>query len=280
MSPKAQKHAKCLPSPNKSNMFPQFQKLDPVIQRLIWEYTLPSSRVHHVEYIQSVPALVNPQGRYLNIKCPLVPVACSVTRQSRYVANLCMTRFPLNTAFNLDRHGIIPYGYCSPFDTLYVEKVFQSQKVWKLGNNPFWALAYGLQANDMMHAALTEFPAYRDLFAGFTPSQNITLVKIKEVEGFDEHRHCSRVLPADPNYSYGIEFEEPYHATAFERDLKAWRYEQASKAKKKGKRMPEIKIAEVALACECVDVRERMEEKVRELNRISLSKELEQDRLE
>ncbi|EWG52141.1 hypothetical protein FVEG_16933 [Fusarium verticillioides 7600] len=131
-----------------------------------------------------------------------------------------------------------------------------------------------------MDAASTEFPAYRDLFAGFTPSQNITHVKIKEVEGFDEHRDCSRVLPADPNYSYEIEFDEPYHATAFERDLKAWRFEQASKANKKGNGMPEIKIAEMALACECVDVKERMKEKVKELNKTAMSDKPEQDCLE
>jgi hypothetical protein len=132
----------------------------------------------------------------------------------------------------------------------------------------------------MMDARVTEFPAYRDLFAGFTPSQNITLVKIKEVEGFDEHRDCSRVLPADPDYSYGIEFDEPYHATAFERDLKAWRFEPDSKSKKKGKRLPEIKVAGMALACECVDVKERMREKVRQLNRMAISEKLEQDYLE
>ncbi|KAF5987168.1 hypothetical protein FCOIX_1134 [Fusarium coicis] len=280
MSPDAQKHAHSLYFPDKSTFFPQFQKLDPVLQRLIWEYTIPSSRVHYVEYIQFVPALVNPQGRYLSIKCPPVPIAFSVSKQSRYVASLYMTRFPLNTAFNLDKHGIIPYGYCSPYDTLYIEKVFQSQQKWKLGHNPFWALAYGLQVNGMIDARITEFPAYRDLFAGFTPSQNITLVKIKEVEGFDEHRDCSRVLPADPDYSYGIEFDEPYHATAFERDLKAWRFEQASKAKKKEKRLPDIKIAEMALACECVDVKERIREKVRELNRMAISEKLEQDYLE
>ncbi|KAF5612320.1 uncharacterized protein FSUBG_1639 [Fusarium subglutinans] len=263
MSPEARKHATSLFVPDKGPLFPQFQKLDPVIQRLIWEYTLPSSR-----------------GRYLSIKCPPVPIAFSVSKQSRYVASLSMTRFPLNTAFNLDKHGIIPYGYCSPYDTLYVEKVFQSQQKWKLGNNPFWALAFGLQANDMMHAALTEFPAYRDLFAGFTPCQNITLVKIKEVEGFEDHLHCSRVLPADSNYSYGIEFDGPCHATVFERDMKTWRYEQVSKAKKKGKRMPEIKFAELALACECIDVKGRMKEKVREMHRIAMSEELEQDCLE
>ncbi|KAF5636671.1 uncharacterized protein FTJAE_5866 [Fusarium tjaetaba] len=280
MSLDEQKHGKSLYFPEKSTLFPQFQKLDPVIRRLIWEYTLPSSRVHYVEYIQFVPAPVNPQGRYLSIKCPPVPIAFSVSKQSRYVASLYMTRFPLNTAFNLDKRGVIPYGYCSPYDTLYIEKVFQSQQKWKLGHNPFWSLAYGLQANGMMNAAITEFPAYRDLFAGFTPSQNITLVKIKEVEGFDEHHYCRRVLPADPNHSYGIEFDEPYHATAFERDLKAWKFEQASKIKKKGKRMPEIRIAEMALACECVDVKERMKEKVRELNRKAMSEQLEQDCLE
>ncbi|ENH66554.1 hypothetical protein FOC1_g10003683 [Fusarium oxysporum f. sp. cubense race 1] len=121
--------------------FLQFQKLDPVIQRLIWEYTLPSSRVHYVEYVQFVPALVNNQGRYLNIKCPPVPITFSVSKKSRNVGSLHMTRFPLNTAFNLDRHGIIPYGYCSPYDTLYIEKVFQSQQKWKLGNNPFFYLS-------------------------------------------------------------------------------------------------------------------------------------------
>ncbi|SCO76162.1 uncharacterized protein FRV6_00374 [Fusarium oxysporum] len=108
--------------------FPQFQKLDPVIQRLIWEYTLPSSRVHYVEYVQFVPALANTQGRYLNINCPPVPITFSVSKKSRNVGSLHMTQFPLNTAFNLDRHGIIPYGYCSPYDTLYIEKVFQSQQ--------------------------------------------------------------------------------------------------------------------------------------------------------
>ncbi|KAF5549288.1 hypothetical protein FMEXI_4275 [Fusarium mexicanum] len=279
MSPEAQKHATSLSVPDKGPLFPQFQKLDPVIQRLIWEYTLPSSRVHYVEYIQFVPALVHPQGRYLSIKCPPVPIAFSVSKQSRYVASLSMTRFPLNTVFNLDKHGIIPYGYCSPYDTLYVEKVFQSQQKWKLGNNPFWALAFGLQANGMVHAA-TEFPAHRDLFAGFTPCQNITLVKIKEVEGFEDHLHCSRVLPVDSNYSYGIEFDGPCRATVFERDMKAWRYEQVPKAKKKGKRMPEIKFAELALACECVDVKGRMKEKVREMHRIAMSEELERDCLE
>lgn len=280
MNLEAQEHAGAPSLLDYNTSFPQFQKLVPVIQRLIWEYTLPSSRVHYVEYIQFVPALVNPQGRYLNIKCPPVPITFSVSKQSRYVVSLHMTRFPLNTAFNLDRHGIIPYGYCSPYDTLYIDKVFQSQKKWKLGNNPFFTLAYGLQVNDMMHAPLTEFPAYRDLFAGFTPSQNITLVKIKDVEGFDEHQLCSRVLPTDPHYSYGIEFDEPYQATAFERVLKAWRNEQVAKAMMKGKTMPEIKIAEIALACECADVKERMEEKVRELNRAAMSQKLEQDRLE
>ncbi|EXL92579.1 hypothetical protein NOF04DRAFT_15706 [Fusarium oxysporum II5] len=244
MNLEAQEHAGASSLLDYNTSFPQFQKLDPVIQRLIWEYTLPSSRVHYVEYIQFVPALVNPQGRYLNIKCPPVPITFSVSEQSRYV------------------------------------KVFQSQQKWKLGNNPFFTLAYGLQVNDMMHAPLTEFPAYRDLFAGFTPSQNITLVKIKDFEGFYEHRLCSRVLPTDPHYSYGIEFDEPYQATAFERDLKAWRNEQVAKAMMKGKTMPEIKIAEMALACECADVKERMEEKVRELNRAAMSQTLEQDRLE
>ncbi|TVY60106.1 hypothetical protein Focb16_v003474 [Fusarium oxysporum f. sp. cubense] len=271
----AQEHAGSSSLLDDNTSFPQFQKLDPMIQRLIWEYTLPSSRVHYVEYVQFVPALVNPQGRYLNIKCPPVPITFSVSKQSRYVASLHMTRFPLNTAFNLDRHGIIPYGYCSPYDTLYIDKVFQSQKKWKLGNNPFFTLV-----NDMMHAPPTEFPAHRDLFAGFTPSQNITLVKIKDVEGFDEHQLCSRVLPTDPHYSYGIEFDEPYQATAFERVLKAWRNEQVAKAMMKGKTMPEIKIAEIDLACECADVKGRMEEKVRELNREAMSQKLEQDRLE
>ncbi|TXB97646.1 hypothetical protein FocTR4_00011570 [Fusarium oxysporum f. sp. cubense] len=171
MNLEAQEHAGASSLLDYNTSFPQFQKLDPVIQRLIWEYTLPSSRVHYVEYIQFVPALVNPQGRYLNIKCPPVPITFSVSEQSRYVVSLHMTR-------------------------------------------------------------------------------------------------------------YGIEFDEPYQATAFERDLKAWRNEQVAKAMMKGKTMPEIKIAEMALACECADVKERMEEKVRELNRAAMSQTLEQDRLE
>ncbi|KAF4960209.1 hypothetical protein FGADI_1229 [Fusarium gaditjirri] len=270
----AQEHATSSSSHENSSSFPQFQKLHPVVQRLIWQWTLPGSRVHCVEFVLSVPALVNPQGRYLNIECPPVPISFSVSRQLRLVASLRMTRFPLDTALNLDRHGVIPYGYCSPHDTLYIEKIFQSQHKWKLGNNPFFSIAFGLQVNGMMQAPLTEFPACRDLFEGFTPSRSIILVRIKDVEGFDEHRYCSRVLPADPNYSYGIDFDDAYQATAFERDMRAWKYEQVTKAKKKGKRMPKIKVAEMALACECADVKERMEEKVRELNRAAMSQRL------
>ncbi|KAH7234952.1 uncharacterized protein BKA55DRAFT_544139 [Fusarium redolens] len=275
MSLEAQEYAKASSSIENNSSFPHFQKLHSEIQNLIWEWTLPYSRVHYVESIEFIPALVNPQGRYLNIKCPPVPIAFSVSRKSRYVASLHMTRFSLNTAFNLDRHGIIPYGYCGPYDTLYIEKMFQSQQKWKLGNNPFFTMAYGLQINGMMQAPLIEFPAYRDLFAGFTPSQNITLVKIEEIEGFDDHRYCSRVLPADTHCSFGIGFDETYQAVAFERDLEAWREEQAVKAMRKGKTMPEIKIAEMALACECADVKEKMEEKVSELNRAAMSETLE-----
>ncbi|KAF4333354.1 hypothetical protein FBEOM_12817 [Fusarium beomiforme] len=258
--------------------FLQFRRLPAAIQNLIWEFALPGPRVHHIEYIEYVPALVNPGGRYLQIECLPFPAMFRVCRQSRHVASTQMTKFPLNTALNLDGQGVIPYGFCDPDDTLFIEKAVQSQTRWKLGNNPFATLAYGLQANGNMHAPPTEFPTYRDLFAGFTPSGRIALVKIQEMEGFDYHQTCKRVLLAGNHQDVpGIVFEDDYHASLFERDLMAWKCDQALKAKKKGETMPEIDPVELPMTCDCDGVKEQMEEEGRELNKTIMEEWLNQN---